>query len=206
MGTANDLNISQSGIVTFDGTATFSGRTLQAGTGISITNGNGVSGNPIINATGSVTTNGFFVYLTNTISNVTGDGTVYTVVFDTVVTNPGGGYSTLTGLYTAPTTGLYSFSSTIFYNGIDTTGWTDVISSFTGSVYSYRATQFSNLTTGTAATPVCLTTSAILFMTAGDTMGSSMAAFGGPKVIGPAGGALSSSLAVSSIFSGFLVH
>lgn len=53
-GPANDLNISQSGFVTFDGIATFFGRTLTAGTGVIITDGNGVSTNPVISATGSV--------------------------------------------------------------------------------------------------------------------------------------------------------
>lgn len=49
---ANSLNISQTGIQSFDGTATFVGRTLTPGTGITISNGNGVSGNPTITATG----------------------------------------------------------------------------------------------------------------------------------------------------------
>lgn len=48
----NSLNISQTGFQSFDGTATFNGRTLTAGTGITITNANGVSGNPLISATG----------------------------------------------------------------------------------------------------------------------------------------------------------
>jgi hypothetical protein len=48
---ANALYITQSGIVVFDGTQNFYGRTLTAGAGISITNGNGVSGNPTISAT-----------------------------------------------------------------------------------------------------------------------------------------------------------
>ncbi len=52
--TANDLNISQAGYVVFDGTATFTGRTFQAGSGISITNASGVSGNTTISATPSV--------------------------------------------------------------------------------------------------------------------------------------------------------
>jgi pectin methylesterase-like acyl-CoA thioesterase len=51
--TSNDLNISQAGMVAFDGTATFSGRTLTAGTGITITNGSGVAGNPIISSNGA---------------------------------------------------------------------------------------------------------------------------------------------------------
>lgn len=50
MATANDLNISQSGYVVFDGTATFTGRTFQAGTGITLTNANGVSGNTTISS------------------------------------------------------------------------------------------------------------------------------------------------------------
>src|ERR1700679_279137 len=54
MGTpSNDLNISQPGFVVFDGVATFTGKTLQAGTGISITNGSGIAGNPIISASGA---------------------------------------------------------------------------------------------------------------------------------------------------------
>lgn len=50
----NALNITAAGYVVFDGTATFSGRTFQAGTGISLTNASGVSGNTTIATTGSV--------------------------------------------------------------------------------------------------------------------------------------------------------
>lgn len=49
---SNDLNISQSGYVVFDGTSTFSGRTFQAGAGITLTNASGVAGNTTIAATG----------------------------------------------------------------------------------------------------------------------------------------------------------
>lgn len=49
---ANALNISQAGYTVFDGTATFTGRTFQAGTGITLTNASGVAGNTIITATG----------------------------------------------------------------------------------------------------------------------------------------------------------
>lgn len=50
---ANDLNIQIPGYVVFDGTATFTGRTFQAGTGVTITNASGISGNTTISATGS---------------------------------------------------------------------------------------------------------------------------------------------------------
>lgn len=52
MATSNDLNISQAGYVVFDGTATFSGRTFQAGSGITITNASGVAGNTTISLSG----------------------------------------------------------------------------------------------------------------------------------------------------------
>jgi hypothetical protein len=53
--TSNDLNISQPGYVAFDGLATFTGRTFQAGTGINLTNPDGISGNTTISSTASLT-------------------------------------------------------------------------------------------------------------------------------------------------------
>jgi len=49
----NALNITESGYVVFDGVDTFHGRTFQAGTGISLSNASGVSGNTTISATGA---------------------------------------------------------------------------------------------------------------------------------------------------------
>ena len=46
--------------------------------------------------------NGFFAYLNTTVSNVTGDGTMYTVLFDTL--QAGAGYNTGTGAWTVPAT------------------------------------------------------------------------------------------------------
>jgi hypothetical protein len=54
-GLANDLNISETGFVSHNGAGIFHGRTLTAGTGITITNGTGVSGDPIITSTAAAT-------------------------------------------------------------------------------------------------------------------------------------------------------
>jgi hypothetical protein len=53
----NSLNIKEEGFQSFDGVSVFKGRTLTAGTGISISNGTGVAGDPTITATtlGTVT-------------------------------------------------------------------------------------------------------------------------------------------------------
>src|SRR6267142_4567640 len=50
---SNDLNISQAGYVVFDGVATFTGRTFQAGVGITLSNASGVAGNTTISSTTS---------------------------------------------------------------------------------------------------------------------------------------------------------
>lgn len=56
VGTANDLNINQSGFASFNATTgVFAGRTLVAGSGMTITNGDGISGNPTFSATGGGT-------------------------------------------------------------------------------------------------------------------------------------------------------
>lgn len=54
-GLANDLNISESGYVTHNGSGVFHGRTFQAGTGITLTNADGISGNTTIASTASLT-------------------------------------------------------------------------------------------------------------------------------------------------------
>lgn len=57
----------------------------------------------------------FYAYLTATVSNVTGDGTYYTVIFDTEVQDIGGNYDNTTGIFTAPVDGTYLFANTINY-------------------------------------------------------------------------------------------
>lgn len=56
VGAANDLNINTTGFQTFNQTnGVFNGRTLTAGSGITISNGDGQAGNPVIASTGSLT-------------------------------------------------------------------------------------------------------------------------------------------------------
>lgn len=54
MATANSINANSSGLATYDGAGTWTGRTITAGNaGVTISNGSGVAGNPTISVTGS---------------------------------------------------------------------------------------------------------------------------------------------------------
>lgn len=76
-GLANDLNISESGFVTHNGSGVFHGRTLTAGTGITITNGDGISGNPVISNNGA---NDLHVARFIVASSTAGTGANYTTI------------------------------------------------------------------------------------------------------------------------------
>lgn len=90
--------------------------TLTAGTGISITNGAGSI--TITNTGGSVAgTQAFAYYLLNDAVGVTVSGTPYQILFDTaLVANTD--YSSATGFYTAPVTGVYQINCTVVITAI----------------------------------------------------------------------------------------
>ena len=56
----------------------------------------------------------FSAYLSSTASNVTGDGTVYTIICDTKSFDLNSDYNNTTGLFTAPVTGKYCILMTTF--------------------------------------------------------------------------------------------
>jgi len=58
----------------------------------------------------------FLAYPTSNINNVTGDGTVYNVVFNAEVFDQGADFNISTGVFTAPITGRYSFQAALLMN------------------------------------------------------------------------------------------
>ncbi len=120
-------------------------------------------------------------------TNVTGDGTGYTVIFDTVSIDQGSNYNNATGIFTAPVTGTYLITAQVAYNGLTAahTGAFLLISTSPKVVWnpSYNPYATQNLFT----TQQAVNNSAIIRLTSGDTVRIIFAVYNGAKVVGVTG-------------------
>lgn len=60
----------------------------------------------------------FLAFVNPAVADVTGDGTLYTIVFDNERFDQGGDFDTTTGVFTAPVTGKYQFNVAVYLNDI----------------------------------------------------------------------------------------
>jgi hypothetical protein len=93
--------------------------TLNAGTGISLTN---VAGSITINSNAPSVNSSFSAYLSTTQTNATGNNVYYPVICDQTYANNNSNYNTTTGVYTAPATGMYNFCGTVSIQNFLTAG------------------------------------------------------------------------------------
>jgi hypothetical protein len=175
-----------------------------AGTAGQVLTSNGAGVAPTYQAAGGGSTTYFQAYRTSN-QTVAGGDTSTTIIFDTAIDNVGGAYNTGTGVFTAPATGYYSFSTCVFYNNLNTpAGNSQVILAYTGSAQSLRLIE-QGIGGYSGGAAIILTCSWSMPMTSGDTIKIQPFADGvGNYTI--AGGALSSSaFNTASTFSGFRV-
>jgi hypothetical protein len=156
------------------------------------------NGGIVKDASGRVTMSGqpAFSYTQATASNVTGDGTVYQMAFDTQIFEQGGSNVT-GGVFTAPVTGKYLLSICIFVNN-------------TGAAHTYKNVQLvTTLKTFRCTTSLIaaniwdtetFTLTVVAEMTAGNTAYVTAQVSGSTKTVAIFGGA-----SYATFFSGHLV-
>lgn len=143
MAISNDLGISQAGYVVFDGVTTFTGRTFQAGAGISLANPSGIAGNTTISASASVPTsfvsNSGMAVPASSILNVlggtgittAGSGNTLTIsltgggAIETITGNTGGPESPLAGNFNILGTGSITVAGSANTETVQLTGLTN---------------------------------------------------------------------------------
>lgn len=130
----------------------------------------------------------FLAHRTSSASNVTGDGTAYTVPFNAEVYDVSSAYNTSTGVFTAPVTGRYHFEFLLTLNGLGAAhniGYPELVTSnktFRGTRGNLGAMRDSTNAMSVALSVTC-------DMDANDTAHVSVVAAGGTKVVAVAGDA-----------------
>jgi hypothetical protein len=142
----------------------------------------------------------FMAYITTTISNVSGDGTVYTVLFDTKSFDLGTHYTTGTGSYAAPRTGQYVFGFNVNLQGLLSTH-TQLYCSITANGTAYYPVYTSPFPSATGGVNT-FSGQITVPMTAAGTATIQIKASGGTKVVGLYGTAV---IGLTSYFYGYQV-
>lgn len=107
----------------------------------------------------------FLVYLNTTVTDVTGDTTAYTVIYDTEVFDQNGDFDLATGTFTAPITGKYRFDGYGNLIGGTSIGANGIQIRLATSNNTFRATPQLPTNTTAGASPI----SALCDMDAADT-------------------------------------
>ena len=164
---------------------------------------------------GPASTCNFKAMTTNNVRlpNLTGDGTIATVIFPQAMWNVGGAYNTGTGVFTAPATGYFLFFHDFFVDTIaagNNTGG-NVIYQKNGAAGQNNTTCFFNYYTRSfpgGANPNTNSTwsTGLIQMNAGDTMKILLQVSGGAKNVGIAAGQLAAApTSPNSFFAGYQV-
>lgn len=167
--------------------------------------GNFPTANTVINATtaGNLTYPlqcAFYAYLSATVTNVTGNGNVYTVAWNSTIVNRQSAFSTGTNTFTAPVTGEYAFQCGLSLQDIAV----NHISGFALFNTSNRAYAIFNLNPSiitVAPGTLWVSNSILADMDAADTVAILLVVSGGALAVDVGGG---SSGPTSSYFSGNL--
>ena len=160
----------------------------------------GTTAHMVFDETGAITTplNPAFKATGSSVSNVTGDGTVYQIIFNTEIFDANGDHSN--GVFTAPVAGNYFFHTTVFCMQVDTTHTTAQLSFVTsdGSGDDVRPVYINIGAVETSDSYFMCAGAANIYLTASQTCVVQLGVYSGSKIIDLDGG-------YNMSFGGFLV-
>jgi hypothetical protein len=201
MATNNVINSNQAGIQSYDGVSAFLGRTITGTTNqIAVTNGDGIAGNPTIALSPIVvntTQPAFLVTLAGAVANVTGDGTVYTIAYDTTSFDQGTNIST-NNTFTAPVSGRYYITGCVSLTGL-AIGFTNARIDISVNGAQTRSFQINPGVNIPASGGLTISVSGIVTMAAAQTCVMRILVSGSTKTIGVGGDA------TDNYFCGYLM-
>lgn len=160
----NAVNASQEGVQYINPTGTWSG--VDGSTALKVLTSNGTGVAPSFQTSFNAASSSFLAYLTNTLSNVTGDSTDYQIIYDTLVSNVGSNFNLGTSVYTAPYNGVYYFSHITYVNNVTTADDLASYISAGGLIWDARSSPVIRAT----VTGFCLTNSLIIPLNANNTV------------------------------------
>lgn len=122
-------------------------------------------------------------YVSANIGGATGDGTHYTVPFDTVNVNNGGSYNSATGVFTALNTANFMFLGQVVFSNVQGGNTAGILNfPFTNRTYQVMPCNLANIKDGNNNATIPF--SIINNMAAGDTVYVVAVASGSSKVVG----------------------
>jgi hypothetical protein len=161
---------------------------------------NGAGALPTFQTAASPSYKGFSVRLTTTASNVTGDGTTYTVLFNTNDFDSNSGYNAATGLYTVPIAGKWFFYATVSLGDLTSSHTQASINLEASSSFTFQSNQCSAAAIRNSGNSASLQVSGFFDLTVGQTVKTTILVANGTKVVD----ALGNSVNITTL-NGFLV-
>jgi C1q domain len=200
-----DTSFTADGILYADASGVVTSTAAGTSGQVMTSNGAGVAPTYQTSAAGGAT--GFMAYANATLSNVTGNGVIYNVIFNATTRNDGTCYNTGTGVFTAPSTGLYCFSTTLFLqSGTSFTAGSELLVASRGSVQSQIICLYGAAASAQVNAAIIVAGNWIVNMTAGDTINVQAYSNSTLQDVSITGSALSpNQFTTVSFFSGFKV-